>query len=226
MRAPPITWDNAKPPHFGPLSARPFHDCDHRRPRRRRKSCAARRLARRLGFRFLDTGAMYRAVALAGKRAGVDWDQPEELAAVAASLTLELSNDAILMNGEDVTAAIRTLEITTLTQHAADNQAVRRLLTDQQRAFAAGQDVVTEGRDQATVVFPGAECKIFLTAGEEERARRRFLDLQARGEEVDLAEVLRNSASAINAIPSASTAAWPKQATRSKSSPTASTPTR
>src|SRR6188472_1018549 len=94
------------------------------------KSSAARRLARRLGFRFLDTGAMYRAVALAGKRAGVDWNQPEELAAVAASLTLELSNDAILMNGEDVTAAIRTLEITTLTQHAADNQAVRRLLTD------------------------------------------------------------------------------------------------
>lgn len=155
------------------------------------KSSAARRLARRLGYRFLDTGAMYRAVALAGKRAGVDWDQPEELAAVAASLTLELSNDAILMNGEDVTAAIRTLEITTLTQHAADNQAVRRLLTDQQRAFAAGRDVVTEGRDQATVVFPGAECKIFLTAGEEERAQRRFLDLQARGEEVDLAEVLR-----------------------------------
>jgi len=155
------------------------------------KSSAARRLARRLGFHFLDTGAMYRAVALAGKRAGVEWGQPEELAAVAASLTLEPSSDRILMNGEDVTAAIRTLDITTLTQHAADNQAVRRLLTDQQRAFAAGRDVVTEGRDQATVVFPGAECKIFLTAGEEERAHRRFLDLQARGEEVDFAEVLR-----------------------------------
>jgi len=155
------------------------------------KSSAARRLARRLGFHFLDTGAMYRAVALAGKRAGVDWGQPEELAAVAASLRLELTSDRILMNGEDVTAAIRTLDITTLTQHAADNQSVRRLLTDQQRAFAAGRDVVTEGRDQATVVFPRAECKIFLTAGEEERAQRRFLDLQARGEEVDFAEVLR-----------------------------------
>jgi CMP/dCMP kinase len=155
------------------------------------KSSAARRLARRLGFRFLDTGAMYRAVTLAGYRAGVDWDQPEQLAAVAASLVLDLSDSHISMNGEDVTAAIRTLEITTLTKHAADNQAVRRLLTDQQRAFAAGQDVVTEGRDQATVVFPQAECKIFLTAGEEERAKRRFFDLQARGEEVDLAEVLR-----------------------------------
>ena len=98
------------------------------------------------------------------------------------------------MNGEDVTAAIRTLEITTLTQYAADNEAVRRRLIDQQRAIAAGRDVVTEGRDQATVVFPDAECKIFLTAGEEERARRRFQDLLARGEEVDFAGRARKAA--------------------------------
>jgi cytidylate kinase len=154
------------------------------------KSSAARRLARRLGFRFLDTGAMYRAVALAGKRHGVDWAKPEELAKVAAGLTLEVSDDGIVMNGEDVTAAIRTLEITSLTQHAADNDAVRRQLIDQQRALAAGKDVVTEGRDQATIVFPEAECKVFLTAGEEERARRRFQDLLARGEEVDVRVVL------------------------------------
>jgi cytidylate kinase len=154
------------------------------------KSSAARELARRLGFRFLDTGAMYRAVVLAGLRAGVDWNSAEALAAIAAELSLELSDDQILMNGEDVTRAIRTLEITTLTQHAADNDAVRRLLIDQQRAFAAGRDVVTEGRDQATIVFPHADCKIFLTASEQERARRRFQDLLARGEEVDLQQVL------------------------------------
>ncbi len=154
------------------------------------KSSAARRLARRLGFRFLDTGAMYRAVALAGLRRGVDWANPAELAAIAAGLTLEVTDDRILMNGEDVTAAVRTLEITTLTQYAADNEAIRRQLIDQQRAVAQGCDVVTEGRDQATVVFPQAECKIFLTAGEEERARRRFQDLSARGEEVDLQVVL------------------------------------
>jgi CMP/dCMP kinase len=154
------------------------------------KSSAARRLARRLGFHFLDTGAMYRAVALAGRRQRVDWNNPAELAAVAAGLTLEVTDDRVFLNGEDVTAAIRTLEITTLTQHAADNEAIRRLLIDQQRTIAAGADVVTEGRDQATVVFPQAECKIFLTAGEEERARRRFQDLQARGEEVDFAVVL------------------------------------
>jgi cytidylate kinase len=154
------------------------------------KSSAARRLARRLGFRFLDTGAMYRAVALAGKRRGVDWTQPDQLAAVAADVRLEVSDDGILMDGEDVTAAVRTLEITTLTQYAADNEAVRRRLIDEQRAIAEGADVVTEGRDQATVVFPHAECKIFLTAGEEERARRRFQDLSARGEEVDFQVVL------------------------------------
>jgi cytidylate kinase len=154
------------------------------------KSSAARRLARRLGFRFLDTGAMYRAVALAGKRRGVDWNDPAQLAAVAANLNLEVTDDRILMDGEDVTTAVRSLEITTLTQHAADNEAVRRRLIDQQRQIAAGADVVTEGRDQATVVFPQAECKIFLTAGEEERARRRFQDLSARGEEVDFAVVL------------------------------------
>jgi cytidylate kinase len=155
------------------------------------KSSAARRLARRLGFRFLDTGAMYRAVALAGLRQNVVWGDEARLAQVAENLTLELTDDRVLMNGEDVTQAIRTLEITTLTQFPADNQAVRRRLTDLQRAFAAGRDVVTEGRDQATVVFPHAECKIFLTASEEERARRRFQDLLARGEEVDFEEVLR-----------------------------------
>ena len=155
------------------------------------KSSAARRLARRLGFHFLDTGAMYRAVALAGKRRGIDWNDPAMLAAVAAEVTIEVTDDRVLMDGEDVTAAVRTLEITTLTQYAADNDAVRRRLIDQQRAFAQGRDVVTEGRDQATVVFPDAECKIFLTAGEEERARRRFQDLLARGEEVDFEEVLK-----------------------------------
>jgi cytidylate kinase len=155
------------------------------------KSSAARRLARRLGFRFLDTGAMYRAVALAGQRRHVVWGDEDELAAVAGELDLELTDDRVYMNGEDVTQAIRTLEITTLTQYAADNEKVRRLLIDRQRAFAEGRDVVTEGRDQATVVFPNAECKIFLTAGEQERARRRFQDLLARGEEVDFDEVLR-----------------------------------
>jgi CMP/dCMP kinase len=154
------------------------------------KSTAARRLAQRLGFRFLDTGAMYRSVALAGKLAGVDWQKPAELARLAESIRIDLREDRVFLDGRDVTAEIRTQEITRLTRHAADNTQVRGLLVEQQRRLAAGGDVVAEGRDQATVVFPQAECKIFLTATEEERAERRRRDLQARGEEVTLESVL------------------------------------
>src|SRR5271167_2821203 len=94
------------------------------------KSSAARALARRLGFRFLDTGAMYRAVALAAVRAGHDWNQPAELAALAQRLNIELAGDRVLLDGEDVTRTIRTVEITGLTHYAADNRGVREHLVD------------------------------------------------------------------------------------------------
>jgi cytidylate kinase len=154
------------------------------------KSSAARALAKRLGFRFLDTGAMYRAVTLAGLRRGIDWDDEAALALLAAEAELRLTDDCIFLDGEDVTALIRTSEITALTRHAADNRQVRLLLVDLQRELAAGEDVVAEGRDQATVAFPGAECKIYLTASDEVRAVRRLHDLVVRGEQVTLAEVL------------------------------------
>jgi cytidylate kinase len=154
------------------------------------KSSAARALARRLGFRFLDTGAMYRAVALAAVRAGHDWDQPELLTALARRLKIELVGDRVLLDGEDVTRTIRTVEITSLTHYAADNPGVREHLVELQRAAAGDSDVVTEGRDQGTVVFPHAECKFFLTASPAERARRRMVDLHARGELLDFDTVL------------------------------------
>jgi cytidylate kinase len=154
------------------------------------KSSAARALAKRLGFRFLDTGAMYRAVTLAGLRRGIDWDDEAALALLAAEVELRLTDDCIFLDGEDVTALIRTSEITALTRHAADNRQVRLLLVDLQRELAAGEDVIAEGRDQATVAFPGAECKIYLTASDEVRAVRRLHDLVVRGEQVTLAEVL------------------------------------
>ena len=154
------------------------------------KSSAARALAKRMGFRFLDTGAMYRAVTLAGLRRGIDWDDEAALALLAAEVELRLTDDCIFLDGEDVTALIRTSEITALTRHAADNRQVRLLLVDLQRELAAGEDVVAEGRDQATVAFPGAECKIYLTASDEVRAVRRLHDLVVRGEQVTLAEVL------------------------------------
>jgi cytidylate kinase len=153
------------------------------------KSSAARKLAKRLGFRFLDTGAMYRAIALAGARQKVDWGDPEPLAQIAATANIELVDDRVFLDGEDVSAEIRTVEITQLTRFAADNRTVRNILVDLQRQIAGDYDVVAEGRDQATVAFPHAECKIYLTATEEVRAQRRFLDLVARGERVSLETV-------------------------------------
>lgn len=154
------------------------------------KSSAARELARRLGFRFLDTGAMYRAVTWAAIQRGIDLTDAEALARLAAQLDVRLDGVRVLLDGQDVTQQIRTFKITTSTHYAADNPAVRDLLVAWQRAAAQGLDVVTEGRDQATVVFPQAECKIFLTADEQERAHRRHRDLVARGESVSFDQVL------------------------------------
>jgi len=154
------------------------------------KSTVARALARRLGFRFLDTGAMYRAVALAALRRGLDWDVPDDLAQLARKLDIRTFGERILLDGEDVTEAVRTSEVTAVTRYAADNPQVREFLVELQRKLAGNDDVVTEGRDQGTVAFPGAECKIFLTASPAERARRRLCDLQTQGEPVTLEQVL------------------------------------
>lgn len=154
------------------------------------KSSAARGLAERLGFQFIDTGAMYRAVTLAGLRRRIDWDDETALALIAAKIELRLTDNRVLLDGEDVTTEVRTFQITSLTRHAADNRQIRELLVALQRDMATGQDTVTEGRDQATVVFPAAECKIFLTASDQVRAERRYLDLVARGEDVTREEVL------------------------------------
>jgi len=154
------------------------------------KSTIARLLAGRLGYRFLDTGAMYRAVALAGMRRGVDWGRPEQLARVAREISIELVDDRILLDGQDVTETIRSSEVTAVTRFAADNPQVREHLVRLQRALAERGNVVTEGRDQGTVAFPNAQCKVFLTASPEQRAQRRMADLIAQGESEDFEEVL------------------------------------
>lgn len=154
------------------------------------KSSAARALARRLGFRFLDTGAMYRAVALAALRRGHDWTKPVALAELARRLCIEVDERRVLVDGEDVTDAIRTSEVTSFTHYAANNAAVREHLVALQRQIAGSDNVVAEGRDQGTVAFPNAECKIFLTATPAERARRRLLDLERRGETASFEDVL------------------------------------
>jgi cytidylate kinase len=154
------------------------------------KSSIARRLAERLGFQFLDTGAMYRAVALAALRRGLGDGDAEAIARLADELTIDMRHERTLLNGEDVSNAIRTSDVSAAVYLAADNVAVRRRLVELQRQIAASRDTVTEGRDQGTVAFPQAECKIFLTASPQERARRRHVELAQRGDCVSFDEVL------------------------------------
>jgi cytidylate kinase len=155
------------------------------------KSSAARELARRLGFEFLDTGAMYRAVTFAALRAGLEVHDHAAVASLLPSLNIEMPPGRVVLNGEDVTGLLRTAEITAASGPVADNPAVRRCLGALQRKIAAGRDLVCEGRDQGTVVFPDAACKFFLIADPAERARRRLREMQARGETHELPEVIQ-----------------------------------
>src|SRR6187397_1822303 len=154
------------------------------------KSSIARRLAERLGFQFLDTGAMYRAVALAALREGLGPSDTGAIASLAQRLSIEMRHERTLLDGEDSSAAIRSSEVSASVYLAADNVAVRRRLVDLQREIATGRDTVTEGRDQGTVAFPHAECKIFLTASPEVRASRRHAELKLRGEAISYEQVL------------------------------------
>src|SRR4051794_10981142 len=154
------------------------------------KSTVARRLAERLGWRFLDTGAMYRAVTLAAIRAGVDLSNEQALGDLVARLSVSLPPGRVLLGDDDVTAEIRSLDVTRASKFVADSPAVRGRLVSWQRDFAALADTVAEGRDQGTIVFPHAFRKFFLTATDEERARRRLADHRARGETIRFEEVL------------------------------------
>jgi CMP/dCMP kinase len=154
------------------------------------KSSAARVLAQRLGFDFLDTGAMYRAVTLLTLRAGGDLRDEDTLARLVGSITLEMPPGRVVVNDEDLTPLIRTPDVTAATGAVADSPAVRRRLVEWQRWSAEGRDVVCEGRDQGTIVFPHAACKFFLVADPAERARRRHRELRTRSQEISFAEVL------------------------------------
>jgi cytidylate kinase len=155
------------------------------------KSTVARALADRLGWRFLDTGAMYRAVTLAALRAGTDLGSDASLGELAACLEVKLRPDGILLDGEDVTRLIRSSQVTHASKYAADSPSVRRRLVEWQRSFAVDHDIVTEGRDQGTLVFPDAFRKYYVTASDEERARRRLVEHRARGEAATFESVLR-----------------------------------
>jgi cytidylate kinase len=156
------------------------------------KSTVARRLADRLGWRLLDTGAMYRAVTLAALQAGADLESDQALGELAARVTVRLPPGRVLLDGEDVTDSIRGVEVTRASRHLAESPRVRHQLIRWQRAFASEYDVVAEGRDQGTIVFPDALRKFFLTASPAERARRRHAEFVARGEAISPEEVLRD----------------------------------
>ncbi len=143
------------------------------------KSTIAKRLADRLGFVYIDTGAMYRAVALWAERQGKSWDDllvMEQLAS-AAEIGLESNPPRVTLNGEDVTGEIRRPEIAQGASKVSSIAGVRRALVDKQRELAGRTSVVMEGRDIGTVVFPDADVKIFLDAMPEVRAERRVKDL-------------------------------------------------
>ena len=156
------------------------------------KSTAARALARRLGWCYLDTGAMYRTVALVALERGLPLDDVRALAAVAAALAIDFCDGRVLLGDRDVSAAIRTERVTQATRPVADAPEVREAMKHLQRRLAAGRDVVTEGRDQGSEVFPQAELKVFLTASADERARRRHQEEVARGQAVSL-EAIRTA---------------------------------
>ncbi len=154
------------------------------------KSTAARGLAARLGFEYLDTGAMYRAVALAFARRGTDLAHLPAVEAVLTDLVVEMPPGRVVLDGDDVTELIRTPEVSQGASRVAVVPAVRWYLADRQRAIAVGRDMVCEGRDQGTFVFPDAALKFFLTADPQARAERRLREMLAKGQTATLAEVL------------------------------------
>jgi cytidylate kinase len=153
------------------------------------KSTAARMLAARLGYTLLDTGAIYRVMALKAREAGVAWDDGPGVAAFAAGLNLSFRLDGevnrVFVDGTDVSAAIRTPDMSDGASRVSALPEVRAALLDVQRRLGAAGDVVVEGRDIGTVVFPNADAKFFLTASTDERARRRTAELVALGRQVD-----------------------------------------
>jgi cytidylate kinase len=153
------------------------------------KSTVAKRLARGLGYRLLDTGAIYRAVALVARRRGIDWADAEALAVVARDLDVRFAFvgeiNHVSLGEEDVTAAIRTPEISSGASQVSAHPPVRAALLDLQRRLGAEGGVVVEGRDTGSVVFPDAEAKFYLTASDEVRAQRRLEELHASGVEAD-----------------------------------------
>jgi CMP/dCMP kinase len=157
------------------------------------KSTVAKRIAAALGYIYIDTGAMYRAVAWKSLQVGIPLEDADAITALSVSMSINfdrVNGQRVIADGVDVTEAIRTPEVTQLSSPVSAISGVRRRLVDMQREMGAAGGVVMEGRDIGTVVFPNAEVKIFLTAFAEERARRRLLELREKGVESTLEDLV------------------------------------
>jgi cytidylate kinase len=157
------------------------------------KSTIARTVAKKLGFIYIDTGALYRTIGLAATAAGTNTDDPAAVAALLDSLTIQLTfrgdEQRVLLNGEDVSDRIRTPEASMMASKVSAIPAVRTFLLSLQRKMAEENNVIMDGRDIGTVVLPNAQIKLFLTASVECRAQRRYEELIAKGMEVTLEDV-------------------------------------
>jgi cytidylate kinase len=158
----------------------------------------AKQLSERTGktFEYLDTGSMYRAAALIGLRCRIDWNIPTQFEELVSKTEFDVLNGRTYLNGEDVTEAVRSPEVTEKTRFAADNPVIRLVMVELQRKVARrflqeNKGLVTEGRDQGTVVFPDSPYKFFLTASADERTKRRLGELKNSGHESDFEEIRR-----------------------------------
>jgi cytidylate kinase len=156
------------------------------------KGTVAVGVARALGFHYLDSGSLYRLVALLARKTDTPLDDETALARLAAGLDVNFGDGIIRLQGEDVTEAIRTEDISAGASQVAVHPAVRTALYGRQRAFCQAPGLVADGRDMGTVVFPDAQVKVYVTASPEERARRRYKQLIAKGISVTMESLLRD----------------------------------
>jgi cytidylate kinase len=156
------------------------------------KGTIAAGVARELGFRYLDSGSLYRLVALKALRSGIPLDDEPTLAHATASLNVDFGEGGVSLDGEDATEGIRSEAVSAAASRVAVHPAVRRALLSMQQAFRQPPGLVAEGRDMGTVVFPDAAVKVFVTASAEERAKRRHKQLIAKGISVTMDGLLRD----------------------------------
>lgn len=160
------------------------------------KSTISKMLAKKLGIIYLDTGAMYRAVALYVSRKGIDVNDAEKVVPLLQEIEIEFKGEGdekkIFLNGEDVSSAIREHRVSKMASDVSKIKEVRLFLVEQQRAIAKKNDVVLDGRDITSFVLPDSKYKFFLTATPEERARRRYVELKAKGSDISYETVLED----------------------------------